>query len=98
MSLLANEEHKEKRDAFFGELEMLISRYPEMTQRPRCNHPDCETCGDYDDNASKMVTGIVLVITTRNTQDIEEIIWEKPYGQSAFHTIGMLHEAYKGAP
>lgn len=90
MSELDHEDYNTRRDRFFHRLEELISEYPDVMTQPNCTEYDCDC--DYNPNSPKMISGMVVIVTTRNADDWEQLFWEKPSGQSHFHTIGMVRE------
>lgn len=92
MSEISHEDYNTRRDRFFHRLEELIAEYPDvMTQANGIEH-DCDC--DYNPDAPKMISGMVVIVTTRNADDWEQLFWEKPSGQSYFHTIGMVREVF----
>ena len=80
-------ENREKRDAFFEKLNALISEFPELTEAD-VHHEDCD-CG-FNPDSPIIVTGIIVGVTIRNTDDFEQIFWTTPYGQSHFTTKGVI--------
>ena len=81
-------ENREKRDAFFEKLNALISEFPELTEAD-VHHEDCD-CG-FNPDSPIIVTGIIVGVTIRNTDDFEQIFWTTPYGQSHFLTKGIIN-------
>lgn len=85
-----SEDYNTRRDRFFHRLEELIAEYPDVMTQPSGIEHDCDC--DYNPDAPKMISGMVVIVTTRNADDWEQLFWEKPSGQSYFHTIGMVSE------
>lgn len=89
MSNINEEEYNTRRDRFFHKLEELISEFPDVMTRPTiidaCDH-------NHNPDSPKMISGIVVIVTTRDADDWEQLFWEAPSGQSHFHTIGMVRE------
>ena len=72
-------------------LDRLISDYPELVTP--FHDIDCDNTDGFDPSAPKIVTGVVLLITTRDVNDYENMFLEKPEEQSHFHTLGMVKAA-----
>lgn len=91
MSLM-EKKNKDRRQQFFLELEGLMNRYDElfesdeeMLDHIREAHPN-----EYDEYAPKIMSGVMLIYTTRNTDGWEDIFYVYPETQSRFHNIGMV--------
>lgn len=91
-----------RRNEFFAKLEALIDEYPELTDSMSRQYkldpsgPYWEAQDDepkYDPTSPVMVTGIVLVVSTTNTEGWEDIIVTEPFRQSSFMTHGLIGEA-----
>jgi hypothetical protein len=89
---LNEKKHSHLRDQFFRELEALINNYPELTQASEdfLNHFEEEHPNEFNAEAPSIITAIVLAVTVRNSEDWENLFYITPYGQSHFHTLGML--------
>lgn len=94
MSLLSHEKNKQRKEKFFDRLNELISEYPEIISPYEDEDDDDhdEDC-DFDPNSPKVVTGMVLLITTNDLNNYETLFFEKPLEQSHFHTVGMVKAA-----
>lgn len=93
MSFLSHEKNKQQKEKFFNRLHELISEYPEIISpyedEDDEHDPDC----DFDPNSPKVVTGVVIFITTNDLNNYETLFIEKPFEQSHFHTLGMVNAA-----
>jgi hypothetical protein len=88
---LSEEKNLGRRNEFFRKLEDLMGEFPELTQPTEevMEHLE-EMHSEYDIEAPMLITGITLVFTCRNAYDWENVFYVTPYGQSHFHTLGML--------
>ncbi len=94
MSNLSNDKNKDRKKEFFSRLDQLILEYPELTtpyHTPDCDHEDEDP--DFDPSAPKVITGVILLVTTCDLNNYEGMFLERPYEQSHFHTLGMVHAA-----
>ena len=93
---------RQRQDEFFARLEALMSEYPEITNvmsRQYALDPAdsmWESTNDqpgYDPSSPVMVTGIVLIVTSTNTEGWEDMTVSEPYQQSIYMTHGIIGEA-----
>lgn len=84
---------KKKKEKFFDRLNDLISEYPEIISHYQDEDDEHDHDCDFDPNAPKVVSGIVLLVTTRDLNGYETLFLERPFGQSHFHTSGMVRSA-----
>lgn len=91
MSSLSHEDNHQRKKEFFNRLENLIAEYPELTSIP--NDDGCFDDDDFDPAAPSIITGLIIVVSTKDINDYEQLFVEKPYEQSHFHTIGMMKSA-----
>lgn len=86
------EEYNSRRDQFFHRLEALMAEYPDIMTKPTVGDHEFECECGYNPDTPKIISGMVVIVTTRNADDWEQLFWEKPSNQSYFHTIGMVRE------
>ena len=91
-----------RRNEFFDRLSALMDEYPELTNQMSRQYavdpsaPYWELRDDepaYDPASPVMVTGIVLIISTSNTEGWEDVTVTEPFRQSSFLTHGLIGEA-----
>lgn len=94
MSRINQEDLIERKNLFFSKLDNLIAEFPELIQPPVYDEDDpfCDLHKE-ESGTMKMVTGIVVILTTKNDKDWENVMFTAPYAQSAFFTRGMVNAA-----
>lgn len=87
-------ESASKKAEFFNKLYDLISEYPELYESYSGLLEIIEECDEdhtgFDPDLPKLVTGVVLCVAVRNSDDWEQLFWTAPYGQSSFMNVGIL--------
>lgn len=91
-----------RRDEFFAKLDKLILEYPEL-HNVMAREYSADPCADYwdsecdipnfDPNAAVFQQGVVLLISTANVDNWEDLIITEPTRQSQYMTAGMVQAA-----
>ena len=91
-----------RRDEFFSRLDALIHEYPELhnvmareySDDPSADYWDsgCDI-PNFDPNAAVFQQGVVLLISTSNVDNWEDLVITGPLRQSQYMTAGMIHAA-----
>ena len=91
-----------RRDEFFSRLDQLILEYPELhsvmareySADPASDYWDSECdIPNYNPEAAVFQQGVVLLISTANVDNWEDLIITEPTRQSQYMTAGMVHAA-----